>query len=35
MESVAYPLAFGHWQVQHDRLVCRLPRKTVAIRAPG
>jgi len=35
METVAYPMAFGHWSVQDDALVCRLPRKTVAVSAPG
>lgn len=33
--AVAYPLAFGHWQVHRDRLVCRMPRKTVSVQAPG
>ncbi len=33
--AVAYPMAFGHWQVHRDRLVCRMPRKTVSVQAPG
>lgn len=28
------PVLFGHWLVQGDKLVCRLPRKTVTVRAP-
>ena len=35
MQTVAYPLAFGHWSVQGRQLVCRLPRRTVAVSAPG
>ena len=35
MHPVAYPLAFGHWSVQGRELVCRLPRRTVAVTAPG
>jgi len=29
------PAAFGHWFVQGGRLECRLPRRTVTVRAPG
>jgi ribosomal protein S12 methylthiotransferase accessory factor len=32
---MSYPMAFGHWHVQQDRLVCRMPRKTVTVTAPG
>ncbi|GAB3772606.1 hypothetical protein GCM10028796_43550 [Ramlibacter monticola] len=32
---VAYPFAFGHWSVREDTLVCRLPRKTLTVTAPG
>src|SRR5947207_3315918 len=35
METVSYPMAFGHWSVRGGALVCRLPRKTVAVSAPG
>ena len=35
MIQVHYPLAFGNWLVQKDTLVCRLPRKTVTVTAPG
>lgn len=28
------PVLFGHWLVQGDKLECRLPRKTVTVRAP-
>ncbi|HZY16102.1 MAG TPA: hypothetical protein VFE74_05705, partial [Ramlibacter sp.] len=27
-------MAFGHWHVQKNRLLCRLPRKVVAVTAP-
>lgn len=29
------PVTFGHWLVQGDLLECRLPRKTVTVRAPA
>jgi ribosomal protein S12 methylthiotransferase accessory factor len=35
MHAFSYPIAFGHWHVHRDELVCRLPRKTVAVQAPG
>jgi ribosomal protein S12 methylthiotransferase accessory factor len=35
MQSIEYPMAFGHWHVHKDRLVCRMPRKTVDVAAPG
>lgn len=35
MLAPAYPQAFGHWIVQDDALECRLPRRTVAVSAPG
>lgn len=28
------PVVFGHWLVEGDKLVCRLPRKAVTVRAP-
>ena len=28
------PAAFGHWVIERDKLDCRLPRKTVTVRAP-
>lgn len=35
MHALAYPVAFGHWHIQSNRLVCRLPRKVVAVTAPA
>jgi ribosomal protein S12 methylthiotransferase accessory factor len=35
MQTIEYPLAFGHWHVRKDRLVCRMPRRTVDVAAPG
>lgn len=35
METAGYPVAYGHWQVQRRGLVCRLPEKTVTVRAPS
>lgn len=34
MQPLAYPLAFGQWQITRDSLQCRLPRRTVAVQAP-
>lgn len=34
MTPVQFPLAFGHWLVKGDVLVCRMPRKTLTIAAP-
>lgn len=31
---VHVPAPFGHWLIEGNKLVCRLPRKTVTIRAP-
>lgn len=28
------PIVFGHWLVDGNKLVCRLPRKTVSVNAP-
>jgi ribosomal protein S12 methylthiotransferase accessory factor len=35
MQPLAYPMAFGHWHVLKNKLVCRLPRKTVTVSAPA
>lgn len=35
MSAITYPLAFGHWQLSGRKLVCRLPRKTITVEAPG
>lgn len=35
MQSIAYPMAFGHWHLHNDQLVCRMPRKTVVVAAPA
>src|SRR6476469_7011476 len=35
MQAVSHPAAFGHWHVRGDTLVCRLPRRTVTVQAPG
>ena len=32
--AAEYPVAFGQWSVLGDALVCRLPRRTVQVRAP-
>lgn len=29
-----FPIPFGHWLVEGNILICRLPRKTVTVRAP-
>jgi ribosomal protein S12 methylthiotransferase accessory factor len=34
MYQLEYPLAFGHWHLQDDRLTCRMPRKEVEVSAP-
>jgi ribosomal protein S12 methylthiotransferase accessory factor len=33
--AIAYPVAFGHWHLRGGTLQCRLPRRTVEVRAPA
>lgn len=35
MSALAYPLAAGQWSVRRHALLCSLPRRTVAVSAPG
>lgn len=35
MPPLAFPTAFGQWQLERDTLVCHLPSRTVSVTAPA